>query len=110
MMFNFAAWETLVIASLVTVTYSMLGGLQGVLITDFVQFIIAMVGSVWASIYIVNLGRKNKKVTRKEIANFISVVNNSEFKPKVIGIVNIHIVQPPSSTSGCVTSHICNIG
>lgn len=54
-MFNFAAWETLVIASLVTVTYSMLGGLQGVLITDFVQFIIAMVGSIWASIYIINL-------------------------------------------------------
>ncbi len=54
-MFNFSAWETLVIASIVTVTYSMLGGLQGVLITDFVQFIIAMVGSIWASVYIINL-------------------------------------------------------
>ena len=54
-MFNFSALETLAIASVVTVTYSMLGGLQGVLITDFIQFIIAMVGSVWASIYIINL-------------------------------------------------------
>ena len=54
-MFNFSALETLAIASVVTVTYSMLGGLQGVLITDFIQFIIAMIGSVWASIYIINL-------------------------------------------------------
>lgn len=54
-MFGFSEVQTLIIASLVTVTYSMLGGLQGVLITDFIQFIIAMVGSIWASIYIINL-------------------------------------------------------
>ena len=54
-MFGFSEAETLIIASIVTVTYSMLGGLQGVLITDFIQFIIAMIGSIWASIYIVNL-------------------------------------------------------
>lgn len=54
-MFGFSEAQTLIIASIVTVTYSMLGGLQGVLITDFIQFIIAMVGSIWASIYIINL-------------------------------------------------------
>ncbi|TQD40211.1 sodium:solute symporter family protein [Haloflavibacter putidus] len=54
-MFGFSEVQTLIIASLVTVTYSMLGGLRGVLITDFIQFIIAMVGSIWASIYILNL-------------------------------------------------------
>lgn len=46
--------ETLLIATAVTVLYSSLGGLRSVLITDFVQFIIAMVGSVAATIYIVN--------------------------------------------------------
>lgn len=47
--------QTLLIASVVTVIYSSLGGLKGVLITDFFQFIIAMVGSVWAASVIVNL-------------------------------------------------------
>ncbi|UII28776.1 Na+:solute symporter [Fulvivirga maritima] len=47
--------QTLLIASVVTVIYSSLGGLKGVLITDFVQFIIAMIGSVWASYVIINL-------------------------------------------------------
>lgn len=47
--------QTLLIASVVTVIYSSLGGLKGVLITDFFQFFIAMVGSVWAASVIVNL-------------------------------------------------------
>lgn len=45
----------LLIAGGVTVIYSMLGGLKGVLITDFFQFIMAMIGSVWATYYIVNM-------------------------------------------------------
>ena len=48
-------WQTLVIAGSITLTYSTLGGLKAVIITDFVQFILAMIGSVWACIYIVNL-------------------------------------------------------
>ena len=45
----------LLISGIIIVIYSALGGLKGVLITDFIQFIIAMIGSVWATIYIVNL-------------------------------------------------------
>lgn len=47
--------ETLIYSSIIVVIYSSLGGLKGVLITDFIQFIIAMVGSVWATIYILDL-------------------------------------------------------
>ncbi|WP_394420822.1 sodium:solute symporter family protein [Tenacibaculum mesophilum] len=47
--------ETLFYSSIVIVIYSSLGGLKGVLLTDFVQFLIAMVGSIWATIYIVGL-------------------------------------------------------
>lgn len=47
--------EMLVYSSIIVVIYSTLGGLKGVLITDFIQFIIAMVGSIWATIYIVNI-------------------------------------------------------
>jgi Na+/proline symporter len=71
-MFGFSEAQTLIIASVVTVTYSMLGGLQGVLITDFIQFIIAMVGSIWASIYIINLpeiGGLNNLLSHPDVAD-----------------------------------------
>ncbi len=47
--------QTLLIASVTTVIYSSLGGLKGVLITDFFQFFIALIGSIWATIVIVDL-------------------------------------------------------
>ncbi len=46
---------TVMIVSVVTVIYSALGGLKGVILTDFVQFIFAMVGAIWAAYVIVNL-------------------------------------------------------
>jgi SSS family solute:Na+ symporter len=48
-------FQTVLIASVVTVIYTSLGGLRGVILTDFVQFIMAMVGLVWAAVIIVNL-------------------------------------------------------
>ena len=48
-------WFTLLIACTVTIVYSVLGGLKAVIITDFIQFILAMVGSVFAMFYILNL-------------------------------------------------------
>lgn len=47
--------ETLLIASIVTVIYSSLGGLKGVLLTDFFQFFIAMAGAIWAAIHVLSL-------------------------------------------------------
>ncbi len=46
---------TVVVVSLITVLYSTLGGLKGVILTDFFQFGLAMVGSVWAAIVIIHL-------------------------------------------------------
>jgi SSS family transporter len=54
-LFGLSAATSLLIACSVTGVYSMLGGLKGVLITDFIQFIIAMTGSIWATVYIVNI-------------------------------------------------------
>ncbi|MGB0839089.1 MAG: sodium:solute symporter family transporter, partial [Chitinophagales bacterium] len=48
-------WQTLLIAGSVTLVYSTLGGIKAVIITDFIQFILAMIGSVWACIYILGL-------------------------------------------------------
>ena len=46
---------TVVLVSVVTVIYSALGGLKGVILTDFVQFTFAMIGAVWAAYVVVNL-------------------------------------------------------
>ncbi|MAP54875.1 sodium:solute symporter family protein [Altibacter sp.] len=54
-MFDLAPWECVLYASIVTVLYSSIGGLRGVIFTDFLQFIIAMIGSVWAAYYIVSM-------------------------------------------------------
>lgn len=51
--------EMLIYSSIIVVIYSSLGGLKGVLLTDFVQFILAMIGSVWATIYIINMPEIN---------------------------------------------------
>ena len=48
-------WLTLIIACSITLIYSVLGGLKAVIVTDFIQFIFAMVGSIWATIYILSL-------------------------------------------------------
>ncbi len=47
--------QTLLIASIVTVIYSSLVGLKGVLLTDFFQFFIAMIGSFGAAYYVLDL-------------------------------------------------------
>ena len=52
---GFTAIETLVIASTITVLYSSLGGLKGVVITDFFQFILAIGATFWATYYIIDL-------------------------------------------------------
>lgn len=54
-MLGLSPFQTLMIASVVTVLYSMLGGLRGVLLTDFFQFIIAMIGAVGAAVVALNL-------------------------------------------------------
>jgi Na+/proline symporter len=51
---GFSEAQTLIIASTVTVIYSVLGGLRGVIITDFFQFLLAMVGSIGAAWYILD--------------------------------------------------------
>lgn len=47
--------QTVVIAAGITVIYSALGGLRGVILTDLVQFGLAMVGSIWAAVYVLQL-------------------------------------------------------
>ena len=50
-----SGWVTLTIACSITLAYSTLGGLRAVIITDFVQFTLAMIGSIWGMFYILGL-------------------------------------------------------
>ena len=52
---GWSGWLTLLVTGAITLLYSTLGGLRAVILTDFVQFILAMIGSVWACWYILNL-------------------------------------------------------
>jgi Na+/proline symporter len=48
-------WLTLSIACSITLIYSTRGGLKAVIITDFIQFTLAMIGSIWGMLYILGL-------------------------------------------------------
>ncbi|MGK0386572.1 MAG: SSS family solute:Na+ symporter [Patiriisocius sp.] len=68
--------QTLIISSIIVVIYSSLGGLKGVLITDMIQFIIAMVGSIWATIYILDIpeiGGLQNLLTHENVAGKLDI-------------------------------------
>ena len=52
---GFSPVETLFIAATITVIYSSMGGLKGVIITDFFQFILAMAATLGAAVVLVDL-------------------------------------------------------
>ena len=65
-------FECVFYSSLITVIYSALGGLRSVIITDLIQFALAMTGSIWACIYLLNLdqiGGLNQLVTNPLLAD-----------------------------------------
>ena len=54
-MLGFSPVETVLVAFVITVIYSSMGGLKGVIITDFFQFILAMGATFWAAHYLIDL-------------------------------------------------------
>jgi len=54
-MLGMPGWQTLLIAGSITLAYSALGGLKAVVVTDFIQFGFAIVGSFWAAFYLLGL-------------------------------------------------------
>ncbi len=66
--------QTITIAGLITVIYSMSGGLEGVLLTDLVQFVVAMAGAICAAIWIVNL---------PEVGGLTALVSNPVVQTKM---------------------------
>ncbi|HBY70076.1 MAG TPA: Na+:solute symporter, partial [Flavobacteriaceae bacterium] len=83
-LFNLQPWECVLYASIITVTYSSIGGLRGVILSDFLQFIVAMIGSVWAAYYIVSMpeiGGLDNLLAHENVANklhFLPDFNDTE--------------------------------
>ena len=50
---------TVLTVSIITVIYASIGGFKGVIYTDFFQFVLAMIGMVWACVYIIDLPQIN---------------------------------------------------
>jgi len=69
--------ETMLIASIVTVVYSSLGGLRGVLLTDFFQFFISIAGSFGAAWYILQqpeIGSLNALFTHPQVSDKLNLL------------------------------------
>ena len=66
--------ETLLITCTITVVYSSIGGLRGIIITDFFQFILAMAATFWAAYEIVNL---------PQVAGLTNLLNHPDVIPKL---------------------------
>jgi len=73
-MLGLSPGETVLIAGTITVIYSMLGGLTGVIITDFLQFGIAMFGSIAAAVV---------AVSRPEVGGLRRLFQHPDVYPKL---------------------------
>ncbi len=76
-MFGISPLKTIFISSFIAMVYSMLGGLTGVLLTDFIQFLIAMTGSVIAAIVMLKLpqvGGLKSLFAHPNVVNRISIL------------------------------------
>ena len=74
---GWSGWLTLTIACSITLAYSTLGGLKAIIITDFVQFSLAMIGSIWAMIYILGLeqiGGLSNLITHENVVDKLALI------------------------------------
>ena len=86
-MLNLEPWETVIGAGLITVIFSALGGFKGVIYTDFILFFLAMVGSIGAAVYLVNLpevGGINALINNENISSKLSILPDISDKNALI--------------------------
>ena len=54
-MLQWSAVQTLAVSLTITAVYSTVGGLKGILLTDFFQFFVSMIGAIGAALIIINM-------------------------------------------------------
>tara|TARA_A100001015_G_scaffold311021_1_gene413452 strand:+ start:3575 stop:5371 length:1797 start_codon:yes stop_codon:yes gene_type:complete len=78
---GFSPLQTLFLAATVTVVYSSLGGLKGVIVTDFFQFILAMAATIGAAVVLLDL---------PEVGGLEGLINHVDVVPKLDLIPDIN--------------------
>jgi SSS family transporter len=73
-LFGITPFQTVLIGSTVVVIYSVIGGIKGVIWTDFFQFIVAMTGAIYAA-YVA--------VSQPEIGSLQALVNHPSLSEKL---------------------------
>ncbi len=76
-MLGLEGWQTLLLAGLVTVVFSAMGGFKGVIYTDFLLFLVAMVGAIGAAYYLVNIpevGGLDKLLNNENVVSKLSIL------------------------------------
>ncbi|WP_418511137.1 sodium:solute symporter family protein [Corallibacter sp.] len=76
-MLGLEPWQTVVVAGLVTVVFSALGGFKGVVYTDFILFFTAMAGAIGAAYYLVGLpeiGGLEKLLAHENVTDKLSLL------------------------------------
>ncbi len=87
--------ETVVIAGVVTVIYSSLGGLRGVLLTDFFQFFLAIGGSLIAAYVALDhpeVGGLSGLLEHKDVITQLNIIPDFSDPSQAIGIFIIPLV------------------
>ena len=82
-MLGLSGIQTVLLVSIVTVFYASIGGLRGVILTDFFQFILSMIGMIIASIFIVKMpeiGSLNALFTHENVAEKIDFLPDMDNK------------------------------
>ncbi|MFK5981570.1 MAG: Na+:solute symporter [Flavobacteriaceae bacterium] len=81
--------ETVLIAGTITVIFSALGGFRGVVYTDFVLFFVAIIGSIGAAYYLVNLpevGGLEKLFQNENVVGKLNIFPDFSDTEALIGI------------------------
>ncbi len=80
-MMGWSPVQTVVIAAGITMVYSALGGLRGVVLTDLVQFVMAMIGTIGAAWYILTLpevGGLNNLINHENVTGALNFLPSFE--------------------------------
>lgn len=82
-------WQVILIGGGITAIYSMIGGLTGVMWTDFFQFSVAMGGSIAAAVVAVNhpqIGSLNNLLTHASVRPLLSMVPDFADTNLLVGV------------------------
>ena len=91
-MLGLEAWEIVIYAGIITVIFSAIGGFRGVVYTDFILFIVAMIGAIAAAYYAVNLpevGGLKQLLSNEAVQSKMAFLPNFDDKELLMSLLAI---------------------